>query len=163
MSLRRPSDRSWNRCPRTVLVVDTDPVCSASICRAIGTAYPVLAASCSEDAARTARIARPDLIIFDIAESGGTDAFAQLAELSSKDPAMWDTPLIVLSESNDAAELEFSNAALRRYIGHSLHAFLKRPASRKSLMAAVKRAIGPSVSRSRRGSMAAVNGGAFAW
>jgi response regulator RpfG family c-di-GMP phosphodiesterase len=136
--------------PRTVLVVDDDPICLASTCRTIGAEYPVLATTCSDDAVRTARKARPDLIVYDIVQPGSIGGFARLAALSTEDPMTWDTPVIVLSGVSASAKLKFCDAKVRRYMRHSVRAFLKRTTSGENLMETIEKAIGASINRSRR-------------
>jgi CheY-like chemotaxis protein len=135
--------------PQTVLVVDDDPVSMASTCLAIGAEYPVLAATCSADAVRTAKNARPDLIVYYIVKPGGIGGLARLAELSSEDHQTWDTPVIVLSEVAAFAKLKFCDGELRRYMRNSVRAFLRRTASRECLMESIEKAIGASVNKNR--------------
>ena len=126
--------------PRTVLLVDDDPVWLASTCRAVGAEYPVLTAVCGEDTLRVARMARPDLIILSIMVPGGDGCFRILAELEN-DPATRDTTFIVVSEGEDAVGLEFGNAEFYRQFGSSVHAFLERSVSSERLMEEVTKAI----------------------
>jgi CheY-like chemotaxis protein len=121
----------------------------ASTCRAIGAEYPVLAATCSDDAVRTAKKARPDLIVYDIVKPGGIGGLARLAKLSAEDHETWDTPVIVLSKVSAFARLKFCDGELRRYMRHSVRAFLRRTASRECLMESIEKAIGASVNRNR--------------
>jgi CheY-like chemotaxis protein len=130
--------------PRTVLVVDGNPQWRASTCRAIGAAYPVLAATCGADAVRTAKSVRPDLIVLDVVKPGGMDGYRILVELRS-DPGTRDMPVIVVSEIKASIRMGFGSAVKRRHLWQSVHAFVERSASCERLLEAVRNAIGPSV------------------
>jgi CheY-like chemotaxis protein len=143
--------------PRTVLVVDGDPQWRASTCRAIGSEYPVLAATCGADAVRTAKSVRPDLIVLDVMKASGTDGYQILAKLR-KDPATRDMPVIVVSESNTSMGRGLGIESQGRRLRQSVHAFIERTASCECLMDALHNAIGPSFChRSRIGLSSAVN------
>jgi CheY-like chemotaxis protein len=143
--------------PRTVLVVDGDPQWRASTCRAIGSEYPVLAATCGADAVRTAKSVRPDLIVLDVMKASGTDGYQILAKLR-RDPATRDMPVIVVSEINASMGLGFGMAPQGRRVWRSVHTFIERSASCECLMDALHNAIGPSFChRSGIGLSSAVN------
>ncbi|MBT3295839.1 MAG: hypothetical protein HN919_08500 [Verrucomicrobia bacterium] len=89
--------------PRTVLVVDGDPTWRASTCRVIGSEYPVLAATCGAEALQTARSVKPDLIVVDIMEPAELEG-DRIVDALWKDPATRSIRVIVVSDSNVAAE-----------------------------------------------------------
>ena len=89
--------------PRTVLVVDGDPTWRASTCRAIGSEYPVLAATCSAEALQTARSVKPDLIVVYIMEPAELEG-DRIVDALREDPATRSIRIIVVSNNNVAAE-----------------------------------------------------------
>ncbi len=143
--------------PRTVLVVDGNPQWLAATCRAVGSEYPVLAATCGADAVRTAKNVKPDLIVLDVMKPGGSEGLQVLSELRS-DPATRDTPVIVVSAMGTAMGLRVGMASRMDRLWRSVHTFIERSASWECLMDALHNAIGPSFChRSRIGLSPAVN------
>ena len=119
-----------------VLVVDDDPEELASTCRALGSRYPVLAATSGEGALRTARSAPPSVIFLDVMMPGGKDGFAVFHELQS-DPVTRDIPVIFLTNVNHATGLPFGSKELGKYLGTEPAGFLEKPASANQLLFSV--------------------------
>jgi CheY-like chemotaxis protein len=124
----------------TVLVVDDDPEELASTCKALGSRYPVLAATSGEDALRVARSARPSVIVLDVMMAGGKDGFTTFHELQG-DPATRDIPVIFLTNVGKATGLPFGSAELGKYLGWTPAAFLEKPVSTDKLLRAVAKSL----------------------
>ena len=143
--------------PRTVLVVDGDPQWLAAACRAVGSEYPVLAATCGADAVRTAENVKHDRILLDVMNPGGTEGRQGRAEWRS-DPGTRDMPVSVVSAMGTATGLRVGMASRMDRLWKSVHTFIERSASWECLMDALHNAIGPSFChRSRIGISSAVN------
>ena len=131
---------------RRVLVVDDDPEALAFACRALGSAFTVLAATCATDAVRTARESLPDVILLDVIMEGGDNGFAILRELTAE-PVTREIPVIFLTSVNEATGLAFGPEELSRYLGREPEAFLEKPVSAEQLIAEVSKALQQSAKK----------------
>lgn len=123
-----------------VLVVDDDPEWLAFSTGALGGEFSVLCATGGEDGLRMAGESRPDIIILDVLMPGGKDGFTVFCELR-KNPRTRDIPVVMFSQVNEVANLDFGAEEMRRQFGKAPSAFLEKPISKEDFLAAVRKLI----------------------